>query len=93
VNPLTRKPVHSAESEHSNKPICRCDLRRTGREWVAYTEKNWSCADDALEWHAAGRDDAPSAGKGIRLCAGELNTIFLIAPPAPLSPQLRFQFQ
>lgn len=40
VNPSTRKPLYSPEWEHNNKPICRCDLRGTGRECVAYTEKS-----------------------------------------------------
>ena len=39
VNPSTRQPLYSPEWEHNNKPICRCDLRGTGRDWVAYTEK------------------------------------------------------
>jgi hypothetical protein len=40
VNPSTGKPLYSSEWEHKQKPICRCDLRGTGREWIAYTEKS-----------------------------------------------------
>jgi hypothetical protein len=39
INPSTGKPLYSPEWEQPNKPICRCDLRATGREWVAYNEK------------------------------------------------------
>jgi len=39
VNPSTGRPLYSAEWDSTPKPICRCELRGTGREWVAYTEK------------------------------------------------------
>lgn len=39
VNPSTGKSLYSPEWERNDKPICRCDLRGTGREWVAYTER------------------------------------------------------
>lgn len=39
-NPSTGAPLYTGESNQSHKPICRCDLRNSGREWVAYTEKS-----------------------------------------------------
>ena len=39
VNPSTGKPLGPYEKGENRKPICRCDLRDSGREWVAYSEK------------------------------------------------------
>lgn len=39
VNPHTGKPLGPLERTANRKPICRCDLRDSGREWVAYSEK------------------------------------------------------
>lgn len=40
VNPMTGRPLYDPEWESNQKPICRCDLRGTARNWVAYTEKS-----------------------------------------------------
>ena len=40
VNPSTGKPLGALPLRSENsKPICRCDLRYSGREWVAHSEK------------------------------------------------------
>jgi hypothetical protein len=39
VNPLTQKPLYRPEWDRRSRPVCRCDLRATGREWVAYSEE------------------------------------------------------
>ena len=39
VNPRTGERLGPAEKFENQKPICRCDLRDSGREWVAYSEK------------------------------------------------------
>ena len=38
TNPRTGMPL-VAEKSVPRKPVCRCDLRHSGREWVAYSEK------------------------------------------------------
>lgn len=39
VNPSTGKPLGPQPRIQRRKPICRWDLRGSGREWVAYSEK------------------------------------------------------
>jgi hypothetical protein len=38
-SPSTGKPLYEAEWDQPRKPICRCDLRASGREWVAYSDR------------------------------------------------------
>ena len=40
VNPHTGKKLEPYVAGPPRKPICRCDLRSTGREWVAWSEQS-----------------------------------------------------
>jgi hypothetical protein len=37
VNPLTGQPLPDGEISMPRKPVCRCDLRHAGGEWVAFS--------------------------------------------------------
>jgi len=39
VDPHTGKPLGALPRTKPQKPICRCDVRGAGREWVAHSEK------------------------------------------------------
>jgi hypothetical protein len=39
VNPSTGEPIPPRQRTPPGKPICRCDLRDSGREWVAYSRE------------------------------------------------------
>src|SRR5258705_9980199 len=39
VDPHTGKPLGPSPRSQPQKPVCRCDLRDSGREWVAHSEQ------------------------------------------------------